>query len=262
MNILLIGNCSENFCKLIKDSKLTTRVYTANKNPLDNIANIEYQTIEELAEKAKVIKIDIAILLDTKLINENITEIFKSKRINLIAVNKKWYNLETSRFFAKQLVNYYSINTPKILKAPTTFPIILKTDFPNITHIASSIEDLIQQKEKFPKEKIFLEEYYDGKIIETLLLWDGKTLLIFEPDNLTEVQRDRLHLYKTKLNFLLSDEKADFLGFFISKLIWYKNDWHFIEFKMGINENLVIAQIKKDLIYLINSAIYQKLHEI
>ena len=61
MNILLIGNCSENFCKLIKDSKLTTRVYTANKKPLDNIANIEYQTIEELAEKAKVIKIDIAI---------------------------------------------------------------------------------------------------------------------------------------------------------------------------------------------------------
>ena len=61
---------------------------------------------------------------------------------------------------------------------------------------------------------------------------------------------------------MFSDEKADFIGFFTTKLIWAKNDWHVLEFIMHINEKSDFNLIKSDFLYLLNSAIYQKLNEI
>ena len=68
-------------------------------------------------------------------------------------------------------------------------------------------------------------------------------------------------MYKTKLNFLLSDEKADFIGIFTTKLIWAKNDWHVLDFIMHIDEDVDASLIKKDFLYLLNLALYQKLNE-
>ena len=139
MNILIIGYCSEKFCDLIKHSKLVNKVYTATSSPLRSVANIDFQDVDELVAKARVLNIDIAILLDKAMIQVGILEVFKRNRINIISVNEKWFNLETSRLFAKHLVNYYSINTPQILKVPTQFPIVIKTDKPKLTHVSTSI---------------------------------------------------------------------------------------------------------------------------
>ena len=84
------------------------------------------------------------------------------------------------------------------------------------------MQDLVNKMETLKGEKTFLEEYLEGEIYSLTSLWDGKNLLSFPIENLTEVQHDRLELYKTKLNFMLSDEKADFVGFFTSKLLWTK----------------------------------------
>ncbi len=75
------------------------------------------------------------------------------------------------------------------------------------------MQDLVNKMETLKGEKTFLEEYLEGEIYSLTSLWDGKNLLSFPIENLTEVQHDRLELYKTKLNFMLSDEKADFVGF-------------------------------------------------
>jgi phosphoribosylamine-glycine ligase len=61
---------------------------------------------------------------------------------------------------------------------------------------------------------------------------------------------------------MLSDEKADFVGFFVSNLIWAKNDWYVLSFQMRLNEDSDLSVFKKDLVYLFNSAIYCKLNEI
>ena len=262
MNILIIGSCSEEFCNLIKQSKYSTRVYTATSYPLDNFPNVDFQSIEDLCEKAKVLHIDVAILMDKSLIKQGVVELFKKNRVNLISPNSKWFNLETSRIIAKQLAYHYSINTPLFLKAPVAFPIVMKTDIPKCSVIVNSIEELVAKKQDLGNEKTFLEEFFQGEVCSILLLWDGKTLLDFEPEDLTEVQSDRLKLFITKLSFLLSDENADFIGFFVSKLIWSKNDWYLLEFKMGIDENLAIKTLNKDIVYLIKSAIYQNLNEL
>ena len=124
------------------------------------------------------------------------------------------------------------------------------------------MQDLIQKKEELVGEEVFLEEYLDGEIFEMLSLWDGKNLLSFPITNLTEVQQDRLEIYNTKLNFMLSDEKADFMGFFISRLLWTQNDWYVLEYKMGIDDTTNLSCINQDFLTILNSAIYQKLNEI
>ena len=61
---------------------------------------------------------------------------------------------------------------------------------------------------------------------------------------------------------MLSDEDADFSGFFTTHLIWAKNDWYVKSFTMGINEKSVLNESKTDFLYILNSVIYQKLNEL
>lgn len=259
MNILVVGTLQKNLLEAVFNSKLLDKVYTAVTEPLNNIPNIEFETFEELSCKAQALKIDVAITVDKELIQRGIADCLKNRKINIIAVNKKWFNLENSRLVAKQLASYYSINTPEIIKAPLAFPVILKTDQPGNTYVCTSMSDLVQKMETIEGKKSFLEEALDGEVFNLTSVWDGKSLYSFPLQNLTEVQEDRLELYKTKLNFMLSDEKADFLGFFTSKLIWAKNDWYLLGFRMRLDKN---AEINKDFLYIINAAIYQKLNEI
>ena len=151
----------------------------------------------------------------------------------------------------------------EIIKALVTFPVVLKTDLPESTQIAESVSDLIEKKEKLVGKKNFLEEYMQGEIFYLLSLWDGKNIVSFNPQQvLTEVQQDRLELYKTKLNFMLSDEKADFTGFLTSKLLWARNDWYLLEYIIYPSVQTSLNTIEKDFLYILNLAVYQKLNEL
>lgn len=265
MNILVLGTgvVEQKLINLCLKSKYLDHIYTASSQSLDDIPNIEYKSISELINKSKLLQIDIVFVADKNLIKSGFVEEFKKNLLNVISVNQKWYNLEASRLVAKQLISHYSINTPNIIKAPLTFPIVIKTNQPHCTKIAHSMEELVQIREELSQKTIFLEEYFKGEIYYLLSLWDGKNIANFEPDlGLTEVQKDRLDLYKTKLNIMLSEEKANFIGFFTTKLIWAKNDWHVLEYIMHLNEKSDLSVIKSDFLYLINSTIYQKLNEI
>ena len=125
------------------------------------------------------------------------------------------------------------------------------------------MKDLVEKRNALEERLTFLEEYYNGDILYLTSLWDGENLWHLPiNESINEVQEDRLELYKTKLSFLLSDEKADFIGFFTTKLIWTKNDWHVLEYIMHINDKAPLNLIDKDFLYILNSAIYQKLNEL
>ena len=267
MNILVIGTSEKEqiLIKLCQKSKLLDKIFTASQDPLKDIPNIEYKDFIDLAHKANILQIDVAIILNQELIEQDIAEILRKYKINTICTNKKWLNLEKSTLIAKQLANHYKINTPEHILAPVAFPVIIKTDNNHSKKIAYSIQELIKIKENFINERVFLEEYLDGKEYSLISLWDGKNLAHFEmPQNLTEVQLDRLDLYKTKLSFMLSDENPNYIGFIISKLIWAKNDWYLLSYKVTPDEaelEYILNNSKKDFVYLINSVIYQKLNE-
>ena len=205
MNILIIGNknTEENLVELCCKSKLLKHIYTASQEVLEKVPNIEYSDFQDLVIKIKALQIDLVLLADKALIEEGLVELFRKNFINVISVNKKWLNLESSRLIAKQLMSHYSINFPETIKAPMFFPIVIKTDNQNSTKVANSMQELIEIKESLVTQTTFLEEFLEGDIIFLTSLWDGKNLVAFDKElNLTEVQSDRLDLYKTKLNFL------------------------------------------------------------
>ena len=263
MNILIIGKLYDNLISAIQESKLPKKIYTATEDPIDELPNVKYYSIENLVQKARALQIDIAVNTDKSLIEKDIVEIFKDNRINLISVNKKWLNLETSRLASKKLMNYYSVNNPALIKAPSEFPVVLKTNSDKSTELAYSMEELVNKMQSLEGEKKYIEEFLEGENFDLLCLWDKKNLLFFNTPNPTnEVKDDRLYLLKTKLSFMFSDEKADFCGFFTIRLIWVKNDWYVKDFNMGFDENSVFNQTNKDFLYILNSAIYQKLNEV
>lgn len=268
MNILIIdtGEAEQQLIKLCLKSRLLDKIFTASDNPLEDIPNIEYLDYEDLCRKAKTLQIDIAIAINIEHVKNNISEVFQKNLVNIICSDLKWSNLETSRLVAKQLVDHYSINTPQILKIPATFPVVLKSDSLKIKKIAHTMQELIGIKEKIADETLFIEEYLKGEEYSLISMWDGKSLLHFDTiPNMTEVQEDRLNLYKTKLTFMFSDEKASFKGFIVSKLIWAKNDWYVLSYRMTPNVSEIKEILKysnKDFLYILNAIIYQKLNEI
>lgn len=264
MNILIIGTNDAELAllELCLKSKFLDKIYTASSEPLDGIPNIEYNNYEELAKKSRALNIDIALTANRTLLKDGITDELKRFGVNIIGINKKWSNLD-SRIISKNLAAHYSINVPEIIKAPITFPVVLKTDLPESTQIAESMSDLIEKKEILIGKKNFLEEYMQGEVFYLLSLWDGKNIVSFNPpQKLTEVQQDRLELYKTKLNFMLSDEKADFTGFITSKLLWTRNDWYLLEYIIYPSVQTSLNTIEKDFLYILNLAVYQKLNEL
>ena len=264
MNILIIGTeaTEQSLINLCLKSKHLDHIYTASEKPLKEIPNIEYSDFQDLAHKAKTLQTDIVLVANKELIAEGLVDFLKKKRLNVISVNQKWLNLENSRLIAKKLLNYYDIKTPEVLKAPIAFPVIIKTDKPNTTKIAYSMQELIEIKESLNNKKIFLEKHLNGETYYLLSLWDGQTAIHFKPESeFSEVQDYRLDFLKTKINFMLADEKPDFIGFFATKIIWAENDWHVLEFIMHLNKKSDLNSIKPDFLYLLNSAIYQKLNE-
>ena len=128
MNILILGTdtVEQKLINLCLKSHLLDHLYTASNEPLDNIPNVEYSDYDDLCKKAKLLQADVVLVANKKYIEEGIVEIFKKNMLNIISVNQKWFNLESSRLIAKQLMNHYSINNPNVILAPLSFPVVIK----------------------------------------------------------------------------------------------------------------------------------------
>ena len=97
MNVIIIGNCSEEFVNLIKKSKLLDKLYVINNNFNTDLPSIKYQTLEELVQKLKALQTDVVIVTDKEFIIDGSVEHLKSNFINVLSPNQKWFNLEKSR---------------------------------------------------------------------------------------------------------------------------------------------------------------------
>lgn len=265
MNILILetGEVEQKIIDLCLKSRYIEHIYTASKQPLEKISNIEYFDYEDLYKKARALLVDVVLVFDKNLIREGVVDFLKKKKLNTISVNQKWFNLEESRLVAKQLLNYYSINYSEVIRVPLTFPVVLKSNNTELVKIVGSMSELLELKKIYSEKKIFLEQYLEGEVKYLLFIWDGKNLLILNSEiATTEVQLDRLDLLHTKMKFMFSEENPNFIGFFTVKIIWSKNDWYILDFIMRVNEKSDLDFVKPDFVYLLNSAIYQKLNEI
>lgn len=150
--------------------------------------------------------------------------------------------------------------------------------------VGKIIEDL---RKNFGKnaQKILIEEFLQGEEISLMSLWDGKEFLHLLPardfkkiDNsksasntggmgafcpvlLTKEQKKKLNAYKKQLQNAFIKEKADFVGFIYSGLIWAKKesawDWHVLEYNVRLGDpecQAILTHLKTDLLEVLYKA--------
>lgn len=258
LNVLVVGEGRT--LPLLGQSKFLNKLYLASNSEFSGAISINFNTFRELAVKCKALKVDIVIVEDEKLIQHGITDVLRKNLVNVFApysINCELFSYNSS---CKIKLAKYGIKTPKTMLYPASFPIRVRAD--GINQVAYNMEELIKIREEinsFPLsviESTCIEEYLGCENLELVSLFDGKTLLSFYPNNLEEAQKTKLQEYSQKLQNLFISEKYDFIGFVSSKLIWFENNWYNQGFGIGFPKPEI------DFIYLLLSAIYQKLDEI
>ncbi len=257
INVLVVGK--GNSIELIKNSKYLNKLYITSQIRIKDVLNIKFNTFRELARKCHALQIDIVLVEEEKWIQQGIADVLKQNYINCVACNAKWAELSLHNDFSRSLLEKYDINIPQKIVLPVEYPVVVKAD--GITKKAGSMQEIIDiRQEIFDKSSeigktIYLEKYINGKTYNIISLYDGENLLTFPHQN---IDSNILTAYNNKLEKLLKTERADFVGFINSRVITAENKICNTGFSFEfIQPNTVV-----DFLYLLNSAIYQKLDEI
>ena len=258
LNVLIAG--SGKSAPLIQKSKLLNKLYVTSDTEIPGATNITYNTFEELAKKCRALQIDIVVVDSEELFFAGFADTLRKHRINCIGVSEKWAQFAYSGRYAKKFLNRYDIINPLVLTFPKTFPLVLKVG--RTDRVANSVEELVRIREtEIPQEfgkDIFLEEYVEGESRILYSLFDGENLLSFPLEGLSREQQSAFDEYQSKLHAMLKEEKADFMGFLNTKLVWANSKWYACGFSLDFPENTC----DKDILYVLVAAIYQKLNEV
>lgn len=253
LNILIVSDGVSKTLAPVKKSKYLNKLYAAEA--LEGAVEIKFNTFQELAEKCKALKIDIVIVENEKWILQGIADVLRKNFVNCMGLTARANNLVLSNEYARKLFDKYRILIPKKLSYPSAYPVAVKAD--GICEIGNSLNEIIDIRNKIANQSeeiarnVYLEEYIQGESLNLISLFDGKNLLSF-------TSNDLILEYSNKLQNLLVSEKMEFIGFLTSKLIIAGSR----VYNVGISSDLSDLNINLDLIYLLNSAIYQKLNEI
>lgn len=256
LNVLLLGNST--LLEKIQQSKFLKKLYVTFDCNIKNVVVLQYNAAEDLIPKCKALKIDIVIAEDETLVYSGIVDKLRKERINCIALNSKWAKLVNDSKYSKKLLTKYGIPTPENLAFPQEYPLVLRLG--RTCRIVNSLEEMIQIKEiEIPEDfikDIFLEKFLEGEKFNLTTLFDGKNLFFYANPELTRLPE--FTDLKTKLQNMFTQENIDYTGFLNAKLIHANNKL----FILGFNTSLCIDSYKKDLLFLIQAVIYQKLDEI
>jgi len=266
LNVLIVSQERSKYAESLLRSEYLNKLYITSDEEIDGAISIRFNTFKELAQKCRVLQIDVVLVEEEKWVLEGIANVMKKNYINCFAPTTDWTNLGLSYNYARNLLQKYEIDLPPIINLPISFPIIVKGDgvlkkANNLQEIISTKEDIFKASPEISKT-VFLEKYLNNEKHKIISLFDGKHLLTF-PNN--KIDRKLLAAYSKKFEKMLIEEKADFIGFIISELIEedgiiYNTGFKFNFIMPDLSEN--IAPKPKDILYICLSALYQKLNEI
>ena len=255
--VLIVG---EGSCiDTIKKSKFLFKLYTTSSQSYDEVINIKFNTFQELANKCKALQVDLVIVEEEKWILEGIADVLRHNFVNCIGVTSKWTDLKLSNSYARELLEKYNVTLPPITRLPVDFPLILKGN--GILKKVHSAEEVIKIREEISNQSpviaqsIYLEKYLEGENFIINSLFDGKTLLSFPIEN---IDKNLVNEYTKRIENLLLGEKADFIGFINSKVIFSNNKLYNTGFCFGFQN----PDCSLDILYVLWLAVYQKLNEI
>ena len=259
LNVLLAGEKPTEFSFKIQTSKYLQKLYTTYDTEIENAFQIKFNTFKELAEKCKTLKIDLVIAEDEKWILQGIGDVLMANHVNCVAPTSMWTRLGISEEMRRELLEKYEIPLPQKVLIPSEFPVLVRAD--GISKEADSLTEIIKiKKEIFNTsaeiaQTIYIENILNGEKYTITSLYDGKNLITFP---VPEIDENILDEYNTKLEVLLNKEEAKFIGFINSDITVFENKIY----NIGFNFRFIEPETQTDLLYILISAMYQKLNEI
>ena len=204
MNILVIGSGGREHAILwsLSKSHLTNKLYVApgNAGTSDLAINLPIPSTDkiQLANAVKTYEIDLTIVGPENSLSEGIVDYFQDQNLLIVGPTKKAAQIETSKSFAKKLMNDHKIPTgaAEIFELPqaakdyltsATFPLVIKADglaagkgvviCENIDQAMSTVERFLVTQEFGPAGKrILVEEFLTGREVSVFGITDGNHL--------------------------------------------------------------------------------------
>lgn len=212
LNVLMSGNSIKEYSiarRLSNSPKLNSLYYWGRNKALSEYAEcIGTVPTPEIKNFLKEKKIDLIIDQSEGDLCIGTFDIFRYYyNIPSVGISKKWCQLESSKYFAKQFMQRNNILTPDFdliesvedfdrIENKYGYPVVIKQNsfFRGFgAFIAKSREEAItiitenlktghfDYKNKEEKNKLIVEKYINGKEVSQMLLWDGKTMKPFCP---------------------------------------------------------------------------------
>lgn len=210
MNVLLIGSGGREhaLAQCISKSKSLTELYASPGNPgiftIAKNANINSDNFDEIIEFSLSKKIELVVIGPEIPLANGLADILRSKGINVFGPSKEASKLESSKAYAKDFMQKYSIPTANFrtfnqhqldeaidyLKN-STFPIVLKADglaagkgviiSENLSEATKTITDMFEGLFNSAGKTVVIEEFMDGEEASIFAITDGKDFITLAP---------------------------------------------------------------------------------
>lgn len=203
MKVLIVGKGGREHALAwkSKQSKLVSKIFVAPGNPgmreVGERVDISDSDITQLADFAEKNKIDLTIVGPESSLALGIVDEFEKRGLKIFGPRKSAAKIESSKEFAKQLMEKYEIPTGKYRAfndfdsakryvETQTIPIVIKEDGlkagKGVT-VAMTLEEAIEALEvafSIPDNKVVIEEYLDGFEFSIIAMVNGKNIVSLE----------------------------------------------------------------------------------
>ncbi len=264
--------------KKIKQSSLCGKlyVYTDEEKYLFDVEDIEVCKFETLNEYGKFVlenDINLIIVLDSKFARHGTVNFFKYNiGIPSIGITRYWLKLESSKKFAKEFMMVNNLRTPNyriINNLNDLNNAILEFGVPMVikyngclkgfgTYICNTKKECIKRAQQLLKENNFFiaEKYIKGKEVTLQVLWDGNSIIDFEPvrdykrlrnnnegintgsmgcyipAKISMNERQMINNYIKQLEDVFINIRPNFTGIFTLDLLFTEDEIYNLEFNM------------------------------
>ena len=146
LNVLIVSQEKSKYAERLLQSGYLNKLYLTSEEEVEGAISIKFNTFKELAQKCRVLQIDVVLVEEEKWVMEGIANVMKKNYVNCFAPTTDWTNLGLSHNFARKLLQKYEIKVPPAVNLPDKFPIIVKGD--GVLKKAKNLQEIITIKEE------------------------------------------------------------------------------------------------------------------
>ena len=104
LNVLIVSQQKSKYAQQILRSSYLNKLYLTSEEEVDGAISIKFNTFKELAQKCRVLQIDVVLVEEEKWVLEGLANVMRQSFVNCIAATSRWTELGLSHSFAEKLL--------------------------------------------------------------------------------------------------------------------------------------------------------------